>query len=383
MGLYNNRYFIENEVEPEAIYNDKNNPGDVELDDIADAALNANDEEQEYAQTGDLNPVDADPVDEAFVIMYESEYNFNQIMTTIGMSELNEAARGRDLILEAADFKAFFNKVKNFLKKMFEKISNTFTKVMKKLDFAAKADKKFVSKNKSAIEKGKTMINRNNFDMKGYLYEEIDDDFSFGDFKTTHGKIKSPEGVSTLARMILDEIKNDKLMNYEEVHEKLIDINIKNFPSAEEIAEFYEELYRGGKEEIALSTKIDEVVKRSIALLEKERDTYRIREAYNKVKNSYKNALASIDRMDKDINAFDYDEKSVNLCMSVTSSASSYIKYARNSVNVKFSVSMRIAKESRAQARRIVHRLADIAGYGKKNESASVSGSIFGDIGIM
>ena len=95
-----------------------------------------------------------EPVEEFAEIVYESEYNFNQIMQAIGVAELNEAAMGRDMIYEAMTIKSFFEEVKKFIVTNFEKLTKAFKELLAKLDFASKIDKKFVAKHENAIKEG-------------------------------------------------------------------------------------------------------------------------------------------------------------------------------------------------------------------------------------
>ena len=90
----------------------------VEKDIAGPDGIEAHRDEVEAAEEGLIG----DPVAEAFDIMYEAEYNYNQIMKCIGIHEISEASMGRELVLEAEDSKGFFARVKEILTKMFARI---------------------------------------------------------------------------------------------------------------------------------------------------------------------------------------------------------------------------------------------------------------------
>lgn len=94
------------------------------------------------------------PVEECAAIMYESEYNFNQIMKCIGINELKEFSNGRDLILEGADLHAFFENVKKLIVKMAEGFMAMCQKAFTAIKNAITADKKLVSEYAKDIEVG-------------------------------------------------------------------------------------------------------------------------------------------------------------------------------------------------------------------------------------
>ena len=71
---------------------DPDNVGN-DLEEIEDAVEDSHDEEVDDALCG-LPGEDSDPFEECTAIVYEAEYNFNMICKSIGLSELNEAARG-------------------------------------------------------------------------------------------------------------------------------------------------------------------------------------------------------------------------------------------------------------------------------------------------
>lgn len=66
-------------------------------------------------------------------IMYETEYNWNSLMNAISIVETSSIEAHGEVIYEAVDFKAFFEKVKEFFKNLFDKIKRLFTTIILKI----------------------------------------------------------------------------------------------------------------------------------------------------------------------------------------------------------------------------------------------------------
>ena len=137
---------------------DPENPG-VDLDQIekdiaGPQGIEAHAEEIEDAVEG----VVGDPLEEMSIIVYESEYNFNQIMRCIGLNEVASASKGREFIFEAEDKEGFFKKVKDALIAAFKKVTELFKKVLANIATGVGADKKFVKMYAKQIEAGAEVL---------------------------------------------------------------------------------------------------------------------------------------------------------------------------------------------------------------------------------
>lgn len=152
MGIYSRKYMLEAAPEDvaanadasaaEVIDNIEQNVSDEVIGVEPEKVLNTDTEvEVEIPEDKkfelEIDPVD--PVAESYAMLFEEEYNYNQLMRTIGMYELNEAAHGREVIYEAADIKGFIQKVIQMFKDAWAKVSGFFMKAI--ADLKEKANK--------------------------------------------------------------------------------------------------------------------------------------------------------------------------------------------------------------------------------------------------
>lgn len=156
MGIYSRKYMLEAAPEDvaanadasaaEVIDNIEQNVSDEVIGVEPEKVLNTDTEvEVEIPEDKkfelEINPVD--PVAESYAMLFEEEYNYNQLMRTIGMYELNEAAHGREVIYEAADVKGFIQKIIQAFKDAWAKVSAFFMKVIADLKEKANKVKEF------------------------------------------------------------------------------------------------------------------------------------------------------------------------------------------------------------------------------------------------
>lgn len=97
------------------------------------------------------------PMEEINMSLYESEVMYNDLMRKLGVAELNEYARGKELVLEAVDIKAFFANIIKWIKDRWADIVNFFRKFITKKKEESKIDKEFIDKNKDTIIKNFNM----------------------------------------------------------------------------------------------------------------------------------------------------------------------------------------------------------------------------------
>lgn len=356
-------------VYSESAIQDPTNVGN-DLDQIENDVFESRDE---------LTNVSTDPVEEAFIIMYESEYNFNQIMRAIGIAELNEAANGREFFLEGANAKAFFEKIKTGLKKMFERITQAVKKVLHKLDFAVKSDKKFISENKSKIEKGA----KGNWSYQGYKYIDLLDSAKqiFGTkdidllFKTCEeGEKALGETDDTAdAEVFIDHLKEIRV----EALDGIIDLNgsdrewsLQNIDMSATAEKVALKLRNGAKEKKELKGYID-INKDVIDVLKSDRDTTKIRDIYNKCKKVFNETIGKINKAQVRL-ASKSDAKSTTIA-NLYSFACRLAEKELSLNNLAYSHLMKAAREKRAQARAVAHVILRYYDDHKKelNESAS------------
>ena len=149
MGIYYNK-LVESaaSIDPETVIQ---TPDDVGNDlDAIEKAVEA--EHKEGDLDGGCFCTGEDCVEEATMIVFESEYNMGQLMKRIGLTELHEYTEGRDFILEGANFKAFCERVITNLKKLFSWVAGAFQKGVAAIKEAANADKQLLKQEAKMAE---------------------------------------------------------------------------------------------------------------------------------------------------------------------------------------------------------------------------------------
>ena len=117
---------------------------------MGDDGIEAHRDEVDAAVDGMIG----DPMDEASVIVYESEYNFNQIMKAIGIAELNEAYAGRDFFLEGENKEGFFSRVRSVIARVWESITKVFKDCISWIQERTNHNKNWANKNRDKIIEG-------------------------------------------------------------------------------------------------------------------------------------------------------------------------------------------------------------------------------------
>lgn len=113
------------------------------------------------------------PFEAASYIVAESEDNYNNIIKAMALDEYAVyESTGIEMVYEAANFKAFFAKVKDFFKKLWEKIKGMFQKFFAKINSVLMKDKDFVKKYKPALLK---LDSVKGFEYKGYEFTNLTD----------------------------------------------------------------------------------------------------------------------------------------------------------------------------------------------------------------
>lgn len=103
----------------------------------------------------------------AMGIIVENEQNYNEMMKAVGLDELRYfEENGTEVIYEGGRAKAFFTKLREFFKKVYQKIKDLFMKFMGMLDKVIKNDKDFVKKYTKLLLNTKT----SGFEFKGFRF---------------------------------------------------------------------------------------------------------------------------------------------------------------------------------------------------------------------
>ena len=121
----------------------------------------------------DMDAIEAQPcyeenaVDSAYRIMAENQANWNAIMEAVGIDELAiYESTGSEIVYEAGTISGIFTKIKEFFKKLLEKIKGIFAKFMTVINSWTQSDKAFVKKYKKDLYSA----NLKDFEFKGYKF---------------------------------------------------------------------------------------------------------------------------------------------------------------------------------------------------------------------
>lgn len=152
----------------------------IEKDIAGDNGIAAHEEEVEDAAEGVIDDpakglMDGDEIAEScYMALYESEYNFNQIIECIDIHTLRAASMDRDLVLEANDIKGFFTTVKEAIISAFKKFTEIITNIMNKIKSFFVNNKKFVADNAENIKKGFAKIGTTDNEILGLPYNHAE-----------------------------------------------------------------------------------------------------------------------------------------------------------------------------------------------------------------
>ena len=108
--------------------------------------------------------------DEASLIaVAESEENYNSLVKYIGVTEASYFAQtGREMVYTESVFGSIFTKIKEFLKKVWEKIKALFKRFIMLFDKYSKDDKSFIKKYEKAVRRA----SGEEIEFKGYPFSE-------------------------------------------------------------------------------------------------------------------------------------------------------------------------------------------------------------------
>ena len=376
---------LENDIKD--IVQDPENPG-VDLDAVekaiaGDNGIGAHQDEVDDAVEGMIG----DPVEEFAMIMYESEYNYNQIMEAIGMAELREAAMGRDLVLEAADIGAFFKKIKEFFVRMFERFTEAVRNIMAKLNLQVKSDKKYVEENRALIEKG--------YATDCWKDDEGYDVFSLNLIAEATKLSVSAEDVddinkakAKLATMINSEDIDATLENLKELNKKNLTKTIlqtKHKDSAcEDLGAFrkyiHDDIFNGKKKLKTLIENASYVPE----TLKNDEEGKAIRDMYKAAKDEYKKIFDNISKWEKAAksNNIEGKDKYLAACQILTKA----FKIDRSINDIVFAVITSAYNYKRSICRKLAHKFVSeakkTANPNTSTAATNESTSIFGRISL-
>ena len=387
MGIYSNLINFES-----AAVQDPDNTG-VDLDQVEDAVMGddgieAHKDEVEAAIAGTV-----DPVEEAYTAIYEAEYNYNQIMRTIGIRELSEAAYGRDIVLESVDIKGFFNKCKEFFVTMFKRITEAFKNVAKILMSSVANDRTLASKYARDIKAGYNST----WSATGYIFEENITLDSLQDEADELSRKATEESLKNINKDQMVVMDNDgeyrshsrrEVMSHfnktsqEDIIQMIAEKNgMGECHSVKEYKEALTKKLRKGQDKpIELNGKIS--CEQIIANLKNDKEIKDIKNAYGKIKKSFDKTLTGLKELEKSMSSNQSgDNATKNRRMAFVTGAVATLKNIKSVQSITYSVTLNAAKQKKAQARKMA--LYFIRHSKGGTTSTQESAGIFGNLEMI
>lgn len=312
----------------------------IEKNIVGDDGCEAHREEIDDAMEG----VVGDPLEEAATIMYESEYNFNQLMKCIGMAELNEMAAGRDFVLEAGseNSESFWQKTKQVFVKMFESITRVFREAVAKITTALTGDGEFCRKHREEI--------RNGFENHDWTITAYDLDKLNYDYKPSESKLG--DGVqAALANTRGWSKEHDSAISSKTMIKNVAGVDasdVNEMRSKLESDIFVKKEYKKGEGE-----KLLEAVN---YIMNSKSDVKLLRDKYDAIKTSYKQLFKDLEALKKNASK---DRKDANADTAEEGSRQNAVvmayisahRYEKNLQHVVFTMALKAHRARRNQAR--------------------------------
>lgn len=155
----------------------------IEKDIAGPNGIAAHEEEVEDAAEGMIDDTakgltpGCEIAESCYMALYESEYNFNQIIECIDIHTLRAASMDRELVLEAVDIKGFFTRLKDAIINAFKNFTKIISTIINKVTTILSDNKTFVQKNLKSIEGGFDELKKKTEPMKciPYKHDMIED----------------------------------------------------------------------------------------------------------------------------------------------------------------------------------------------------------------
>lgn len=251
-------------------------------------------------------------LDEASLIaVAESEENYNSLVKYIGVTEASYFAQtGKEIVYTEGTLGNIFSKIKEFLKKVWEKIKAVFKRFIMLFDKYSKDDKSFVKKYEKAVRRA----SGEDIEFNGYPFSEakltgieLSAFESNKDYEDLKGAISggSTAEKALKAKAIIDKINEDP----EEIFDKIRGYAIKsNSPvSASDFSKELFEATHGSSSKESLDNK-DKSAEEALRIISDTKETTKkAKKEYEKIdKLINKTWIKSVENIEKNtMNGYD------------------------------------------------------------------------------
>ena len=345
----------------------------------------------------DMDAIEAQPcyeenaVDSAYRIMAENQDNWNAIMEAVGIDELAiYESTGSEIVYEAGNISGIFTKIKEFFKKLLEKIKGIFSKFMTVINSWTQSDKAFVKKYKKDLYSA----NLKDLEFKGYKFSL--DKYSLPKLVSeglrASVKDKAFGGHDNIGVARAEEYNNkakelrDKKEEFlDSVRGKLVygDSSDKKVDSSDFSKELFEVFRSGESEKDTLDEKDIDISACLVTIENTEKNKKDAEKAYKEITRGISDAIKEIDDMSKgilrDTPNDDSDTNSLNSAkVSYYSALCSLGESTKSLVTVAFGAYIQAIKDNNRQCKAICVKA--LTRKQPKNES---SGSYYEEGGSM
>ena len=346
-------YFYEKMLEASAVADAIQDPDNVgnDLNEIEDAIMGDDGIEAHRDEIDDaVEGMIGDPVEEASMLIFESNYNFNQLMKAIGIAELNEACAGRDFFLEGENEKTFKEKVVEFLKTAWAKLCKIYKDVTDFIKKSLPTKKNYITNNREAIERGfKTDWSVEMFDMDALANDKY---FQF----------KSPKDYAG------DRTSDEKADIIHHVSGGVIASDIKELES-----KVTADLFK----KVTYTSKDTNLLEMAINLSQSPVDISELEKKHRIIKNLYSKYITAV-KADHNANR-DMNTGKRDMTRAETTAFVDLIRFESSVVNKLYSIKLKASKARNNQAWQLVQSWKKAGstkksfGFGKKKDNAEAN----------
>ena len=166
---------------------------------------------------------DKDLLEEGYVAIGVMNENYNTMMNAIGVSELSALERtGEELVYTESVLGSIAERIKSFLKKVWERIKSLFKHFMMIIDGYAKNDKDFCNKYRKQIM---AYHNISDFTFKGYKWSIVQAEINaaIGECKFDEIKKTALKGNTNLSGLSLDSLSKGSAVEDDSGYKKSLE----------------------------------------------------------------------------------------------------------------------------------------------------------------
>lgn len=347
---------------------------EVDIQDVADVIEDINADYVDQSSQDELDGQDLaeDPVNECMIAIYESEHNWNMIMQAIGTKEILEAAKGRELVMEAVDIKGWFKSMKDFFVKMWKKFTAVVKNWIDNAMAAFRTNKSFAEKYGSKLADGKKAYEakKDKKQFKGYNFGA---DVAFAQKVAevvVAGAKANASATETWARNLINNLDKDydfsKFANSafvplkaDNLRGRLLSGSAKRgeyeSTSGDSFRDALKVAYFGSKEKVTLTGNSLEPSTLLTILKSGNSDVKAVKKAYSECKKAFDKTIKALNDLEKAMSKTGDANEHKSSAMNAVTKMISNEKECKNALTMSSSMLMKAIHAQKAQARKVAN----------------------------